>query len=104
MSFARPLKVILYAAFLGLLLASYVSPLQGILEDRSRVLILRADLEELEKQNIARERLVEDMETEGGVERAARERYGMIESGEKVYIVPEQPSADSCQQLGKGCE
>ncbi len=104
MSFARPLKVILYAAFLGLLLASYVSPLQGILEDRSRVLILRADLEELEKQNIARERLVEDMETEGGVERAARERYGMIEPGEKVYIVPEQPSADSCQQLGKGCE
>ena len=104
MSFARPLKVILYATFLGLLLASYVSPLQGILEDRSRVLILRADLEELEKQNIARERLVEDMETEGGVERAARERYGMIEPGEKVYIVPEQPSADSCQQLGKGCE
>jgi cell division protein FtsB len=104
LSFARPLKVILYAAFLGLLLASYVSPLQGILEDRSRVLILRADLEELEKQNIARERLVEDMETEGGVERAARERYGMIEPGEKVYIVPEQPSADSCQQLGKGCE
>lgn len=96
--------MILYAAFLGLLLASYVSPLQGILEDRSRVLILRADLEELEKQNIARERLVEDMETEGGVERAARERYGMIEPGEKVYIVPEQPSADSCQQLEKGCE
>ena len=104
MSFARPLKVILYAAFLGLLLASYVSPLQGILEDRSRVLILRADLEELEKQNIARERLVEDMETEGGVERAARERYGMIEPGEKVYIVPEQPSAVTCQQSGKGCE
>ncbi len=91
MSLARPLKVILYAAFLGLLLASYVSPLQGILEHRSYVLTLQADLEQLEKQNVARERLVEDLETEGGVERAARERYGMIEPGEKVYIVPEQP-------------
>ncbi len=104
MNLARPLKVIAYAAFLGLLLASYVSFFQGILENRSQVLTLRADLEELEKQNVARERLVEDLETEGGVERAARERYGMIEPGEKVYIVPEQPSADSCQQLGKGCE
>ncbi len=104
MNLARPLKVILYAAFLGLLLASYVSPLQGILESRSLILSLRADLEELEKQNAARERLVEDLETEGGVERAARERYGMIEPGEKVYIVPEQPSAVSCQQSGKGCE
>ena len=104
MNLARPLKVILYAAFLGLLLASYVSPLQEILESRSLILSLRADMKELQKQNAARERLVEDLETEGGVERAARERYGMIESGEKVYIVPEQPSADSCQQLGKGCE
>lgn len=104
MSLARPLKVILYAAFLGLLLASYVSPLQGILENRSHVLTLQADLEELEKQNVARERLVEDLETEGGVERAARERYGMIEPGEKVYIVSEQPSDSSCQQSGKGCE
>jgi cell division protein FtsB len=104
LNLARPLKVIAYAAFLGLLLASYVSPLQGILENRSHVLTLRADLEELEKQNIARERLVEDLETEEGVERAARERYGMIEPGEKVYIVPEQPSAVTCQQSGKGCE
>lgn len=104
MSLARPLKVILYAAFLGLLLASYVSPLQGILEYRSYVLTLQADLEQLEKQNVARERLVEDLETEGGVERAARERYGMIEPGEKVYIVPEQPSDSTCQQSGKGCE
>ncbi len=104
MSLARPLKVILYAAFLGLLLASYVSPLQRILEYRSYVLTLQADLEQPEKQNVARERLVKDLETEGGVERAARERYGMIEPGEKVYIVPDQPSDSTCQQSEKGCE
>ena len=89
MSLARPLKVILYAAFVGLLLASYMSPLQDIIENRSLVLTLRAELEEIEKQNAARERHVEELETPEGVERAARERYGMITSGEKVYIVPE---------------
>ena len=85
----RPLKVILYAAFIGLLLASYLSPLQEILEDRSSVSTLRADLEEVHKQNAARERVAEGLETPEGVERAARERYGMIKPGEKVYIVPE---------------
>lgn len=85
----KPLKVILYAAFIGLLLASYLSPLQEIVEDRSSVSTLRADLEEVHKQNAARERIVEGLETPEGVERAARERYGMIKPGEKVYIVPE---------------
>jgi cell division protein FtsB len=85
----RPLKVILYAAFIGLLLASYLSPLQEIVEDRSSVSTLRADLEEVHKQNTARERGVEGLGTPEGVERAARERYGMIKPGEKVYIVPE---------------
>ena len=86
----RPLKVILYAAFIGLLLASYLSPLQAIVEDRSSISSLRADLEEVQKQNAARERVVEELETPEGVERAARERYGMIKPGEKVYIVPEE--------------
>lgn len=90
MSLARPLKVILYAAFVGLLLASYISPLQDIVESRSLIFTLRAELEEVEKQNAARERLVKALETPEGVERAARERYGMIEPGEKVYIVPEE--------------
>ncbi len=94
MSLTRPLKVILYAAFVGLLLASYVSPLQDIVEGRSLVFTLRAELEEVEKQNSARERLVKALETPEGVERAARERYGMIKSGEKVYIVPEDPEGE----------
>ncbi len=90
----RPLKVILYAAFMGLLLASYLSPLQEIVEDRSSVSTLQADLEELNKENADRQRVVEGLETPEGVERAARERYGMIKSGEKVYIVPEDPEGE----------
>jgi cell division protein FtsB len=92
--YLRPLKVILYAAFIGLLLASYLAPLQEIVDDRGSVSILRADLEEVRKENTARERVVEGLETPKGVERAARERYGMIKSGEKVYIVPEDPEGE----------
>ena len=86
-SLSRPLKVVLYAAFVGLLLASYVAPLQQILESKSRISTLQMDLETLEKDNTAKRRLAEELGTEGGVERAARERYGMIKPGEKVYIV-----------------
>jgi len=86
----RPLKVILYAAFIGLLLASYVSPLQDIVENRSRIASLRADIEEVERENAAKERAVEELQTPEGVERAARERYGMIKPGEKVYMVPDE--------------
>ena len=90
MSLTRPLKVILYAAFVGLLLASYITPLQEIIEYRGQISTLRADLEEAHKENAARERFVAELETPEGVERAARERYGMIKPGEKVYIVPEE--------------
>ena len=84
----RPLKVVLYAALLGLLLASYVTPLQEILVNKALISDLQADLAELEKDNASRHRAVEELETPEGVERAARERYGMIEPGEEVYIVP----------------
>jgi cell division protein FtsB len=89
-SLSRPLKVVLYAAFVGLLLASYVSPLQQIFENKSRISTLQTKLERVEKDNAAKRRLAGDLETPEGVERAARERYGMIKPGEKVYIVPEE--------------
>ena len=89
-SLSRPLKVVLYAAFIGLLLASYVTPLEQILENKSRITTLQADLEKVDKDNAAKKRLTEELQTPAGVERAARERYGMIKPGEKVYIVPEE--------------
>ncbi len=88
MSLSRPLKVILYAAFVGLLLASYVSPLQQILEGKNRIAQLSSGLETVERNNAAKERMVEELQTPAGVERAARERYGMIKPGEKAYIIP----------------
>ena len=83
----RPLAVVLYAAFLGLLLASYISPLDGIISGRAEASALEQQLEEGRAHNIEQERLKEDLNTPAGIERAARERYGMIRPGEKVYIV-----------------
>lgn len=86
----RPLTVVIYAAFLGLLLASYVAPLQDIIEGRSEVSTLEQRLQNTETQNTAKERLIGELNTPAGIERAARERYGMIRPGEKVYILPKE--------------
>ena len=86
----RPLVVVLYAAFIGLLLASYVSPLQDIFESRARIPVLEQRLHETQVKNAAQERLANDLNTRAGIERAARERYGMIRPGEKIYIIPQQ--------------
>jgi len=80
--------VVLYAAFLGILLASYVQPLQDILQSRAEIPILEQKLQKSQAQNTARERLIKELNTPAGIERAARERYGMILPGDKVYIVP----------------
>ncbi len=82
--------VVIYAAFLGLLLASYVPPLQDILHNRAEIPTLEQRLQETRTQNTANERLIEELKTPAGIERAARERYGMIRPGEKVYIIPSE--------------
>jgi cell division protein FtsB len=85
----RLLVVVLFAAFVGLLLASYVSPLQEIIESRAKVQTFEKRVHEAEVHNTAQERLIRELNTPAGIERAARERYGMILPGEKVYIVEE---------------
>ena len=86
----RPLVVVIYAAFIGLLLASYVPPLQDILQNRAEIPVLEQKLQQAQTQNTARERLIKELNTPAGIERAARERYGMIRPGEKVYIIPNE--------------
>ncbi len=82
--------VVIYAAFLGLLLASYVPPLQDILHNRAEIPALEQKLQKTRAQNIANERLIKELQTPAGIERAARERYGMVRPGEKVYIIPSE--------------
>jgi cell division protein FtsB len=86
----RPLVVVIYAAFLGLLLASYVPPLQDILHNRAEIPVLEQKLQKTRTQNIANERLIRELQTPAGIERAARERYGMVRPSEKVYIIPSE--------------
>ena len=87
----RPLAVVIYAAFVGLLLASYVTPLQEIVQSRAEIPTLEERLHEAEVHNTAQQRLIRELNTPAGIERAARERYGMILPGERVYITsPEE--------------
>ena len=86
----RPLAVVIYAAFVGLLLASYVAPLQEIVHSRAEIPALQERLHEAEVHNTAQQRLIRELNTPAGIERAARERYGMILPGERVYIIPEE--------------
>ena len=89
MRLARPLKVVLYAALIGLLLASYITPLQDIVSGRAQVSELDAQVRQLEANNVTQRRVVEELNTPEGVERVARERYGMVRPGERIYIVEE---------------
>ena len=89
MRLSRTLKVSLYAAFVGMLLASYVAPTQQILEYRAEIPVLEEEISETRAYNAEQRRLVEDLNTPEGVERVARERYGMVRPGEKVYIIAE---------------
>jgi cell division protein FtsB len=86
----RPVVVVLYAAFLGILLASYVQPLKDILHNRTEIPTLEQKLQKAHARNTARERAIKELQTPPGIERAAREHYGMIRPGEKVYIVPKE--------------
>lgn len=90
MRVSRPLKVVLYAAFIGVLLASYVAPLKQIVERRAEIPVLQEQLAEVRAYNTEQRRLVEDLNTPEGIERAAREHYGMIRPGETVYILPKE--------------
>ena len=85
----RPLAVVAYAAFVGLLLASYITPLQDILQSKADISALERKVQNAEQHNAVQERLVRELNTPAGIERAARERYGMVKPGEKVYIVGE---------------
>ncbi len=87
MKLSRPLKVVLYAAFLGVLLASYMAPLQQIIERRAEVPVLQERIQNTAAYNAEQRRIAESLNTPEGVERAAREDYGMIRPGEKIYIV-----------------
>jgi cell division protein FtsB len=86
----RPVAVVLYAALIGLLLSSYVSPLRQIVEDHSRISSLRQSIQQLGSHNARQEAQARALKTSAGIERVARERYGMVKPGEKVYMIRER--------------
>ncbi len=90
MNLPRPLLAILYGGLIGLCLATYIAPLQRIFETKEQISTLQARLKELEEDTAYQQQLIRDLGTPAGIERVARERYGMIYPGERVYIIPEE--------------
>lgn len=65
------------------------------MQSRSEIPRLEGRLTALEADVSAREREVEELQTPAGIERAARERYGMVKPGEKVYMIPSSPEDEA---------
>lgn len=86
----RPLAVLVYAAFIGLLLASYIGSLQQLVDGRSQGASLEQEIKDIRAENEAMTRKAGELKTPGGIERAARGRYSMVGPGEEVYLVPER--------------
>ena len=82
--------VVLYAAFLGILLASYVHPSRTYCTTGPRSPPSNRNCRRREHKTSRRSALIKELQTPAGIERAAREHYGMIRPGEKVYIVPSE--------------
>lgn len=92
----------MYAAFIGLLLASYLAPMQQILDGNSRVTELEQGIKQTRTENEAMKIKAKELRTDVGIERAARDRYGMIGPGEEVYIVPERMKSGGAGGDGGG--
>ena len=89
-----------YAAFIGLLLASYLAPLQQILDGNSRVAELEHEIKQTRIENEAMVDQAKELKTDAGIKRAARDRYGMIGPGEEVYLVPERMKSGGTEDGG----
>lgn len=85
----RPAAIIAYAVFVGILISSYFAPLQQIVSGRGEISNLQSDISALRQDNTEQRREIEALHTDSGIERVARERYGMIKPGEEAYIVPQ---------------
>ncbi|MDN5697401.1 MAG: septum formation initiator family protein, partial [Rubrobacter sp.] len=66
-----------------------------ILDGKARVASLESDIQSIEESNESKNREIEELQEPQGIERAARERYGMVDPGEEVYIVPEHMKGES---------
>lgn len=86
--------MVVYAAFIGLLLASYLTPLQQIVDGRDRVSSLEDEIEQTRIENEAKSRQADELRDDAGIERVARDRYGMVGEDEEVYVVPEHMKQD----------
>jgi cell division protein FtsB len=83
------LFLLMGAAFL-----TQVVPYRQIIETQRQVATARAELEALETHNAELQADVAALETDGEIERLAREKLGYVRPGEKAYVVLDPPGTE----------
>ncbi len=97
--FRRPWIVVgtLLVLLLGIAFLTQVVPYRQIIDANSDVAEARSLLDELQNENAALEADTKALETDGEVERLAREKLGYVRPGEVAYVVLDPPESDQAE-------
>jgi cell division protein FtsB len=80
---------------IGVAFLTQVVPYRQILDSRQQVESARAELAALDTENRQLEADVAALQTDGEVEKLAREKLGYVRPGEVAYVVLDPPGADT---------
>lgn len=86
---ATLLILVMGAAFL-----TQVVPYGQIVDSQRQVEEARAELKQLESENATLQADVEALQTDGEIERLAREKLGYVRPGETAYVVLDPPGTE----------
>ncbi|MEX0865613.1 MAG: septum formation initiator family protein [Acidimicrobiia bacterium] len=80
---------------IGVAFLTQVVPYRQILDSRQQVESARAELAALDTENRQLEADVAALQTDGEVEKLAREKLGYVRPGEVAYVVLDPPAPDT---------
>jgi hypothetical protein len=73
--------------FVVAVIAVGLTPMRQITDQNEQVDAARQELEALESENAALSDLAADLRTDAGVERLARQQFGLVRPGDRLYAV-----------------
>jgi cell division protein FtsB len=98
----RLLGVLLAAVVLAGLLFLFILPGRTYLSQRSNLSAATARIRVLGAENAKLQQRVKQLQTDGEVERLARQQYGLVKPGEQAFaILPPKPAPAPPRPAGK---
>ena len=87
------MRLALFLVVLVGLLFAFVYPTRTFLDQRDETSKARAQLEVLESENARLSRESKQLSTDSEIERLAREKYGLVQPGERPFVILPAPSS-----------